>query len=461
MLHTKQEPQNLQTEQHIQDFIQDKLLQSKQNKNKFDLDDQISIHSHMISKTTHFESIPLLSCADQLQIKHCRNQITFDTLVQKYLEDPTQDHFMKTEMLKYLNLSKKRLQYAQTNGTTCSAICTRCLQLFANEHKVQKHQNREKKHCTTAQFLLKVISCSPIFKALIMSSNTKIENFTNYNFLIYSLSTNPTFQPMVETTKQGISGQLVLAVAQQFAALTPNMILHFVEDIPVTYQDIHRFLSGISFDISHPSAKYFESFNAQNKWIEGTHIEMIRTLIYSHGFFTNNNKTKPILITPSFYPLICTHTFDACRWLKSCLRKQHLMIDNQILPSTFLVPANIDENTHWILIYTNISTKTFFPINPYHPFNPNKNDIEVGMKIAASFSAFFKLGQLTYEAPAIVYNFPSQHDTYNCGIYVIIYSLAFLEENSNVKEKLHKHSIDAFRLIIVAWLMTKAIPYLP
>ena len=55
----------------------------------------------------------------------------------------------------------------------------------------------------------------------------------------------------------------------------------------------------------------------------------------------------------------------------------------------------MDENTHWILIYINVKTKSFFPINPYHPLNPNKNDVEVGMKIAASFSVCLKLEKLT------------------------------------------------------------------
>ena len=64
-----------------------------------------------------------------------------------------------------------------------------------------------------------------------MSRNVGIQNLDNYDFLIYTLSANPTFLPMVETKAQGISGNLVLAVAQNFATLTPNMTIHFVEDI--------------------------------------------------------------------------------------------------------------------------------------------------------------------------------------------------------------------------------------
>ena len=95
------------------------------------------------------------------------------------------------------------------------------------------------------------------------------------------------------------------------------MIMHFIEDIPVTYEDIHRFLSGITFNVIHPSAKYCESLNAQNKWIEGTNIEMIRTLLYSNRFFfTDNEEPKPILIIPSFCTLMCANALDACNRLE-------------------------------------------------------------------------------------------------------------------------------------------------
>ena len=113
------------------------------------------------------------------------------------------------------------------------------------------------------------------------------------------------------------------------------------------------------------------------------------------------------------------------------------------------------ENTHWNLIYINIKTNSFFPINPYHHLNPNKNAVEIGMNITASFSVCFKREQITCEAPATVKNFPSQSDTQNCGIYVILFSLALFERNLNSKEKMYQYSIDAYGLIKTAWLMTK------
>ena len=46
-------------------------------------------------------------------------------------------------------------------------------------------------------------------------------------------------------------------------------IQHFLGDMPVTYEDIHRILSGIVFDITDPTALSFESFQAGDNWIEG------------------------------------------------------------------------------------------------------------------------------------------------------------------------------------------------
>ena len=195
--------------------------------------------------------------------------------------------------------------------------------------------------------------------------------------------------------------QLVLAVAQQFHVMQSETILHFIGDIPVTYEDIHRILSGITFDITDPTAVSLESFRADDDWFEGNQIEMIRALLYEDGFFTENGELKPVMITPSFYTLLYSDTFDACSWLKSCFRSLNLVIEEQLLPCTCLIPANVGGNTHWILIHVDIQKKTFFPINPYHPSTPNTNDIEVGERIALCFSSYFRLQPLICEAPPL------------------------------------------------------------
>jgi hypothetical protein len=325
---------------------------------------------------------------------------------------------------------------------------------------VQQHQQKEKKHCTAAQFLLKVISCYPKSKTFIQAMDTGIHNLSIFDFLVYALSANPTYLPMVESKPIGISGQLVLAVAQQFHIMQPQSILHFIGDMPVTYEDIHRVLSGIMFDITDPTANSFESFQAGDNWIEGNQIEMIRALLYEDGFYTENGELKPVMITPSFYTFLCSDTFDACSWLKSCFRRLNLLIEEQLLPCECLIPANIGGNSHWILIHVDIQRQTYFPINPYHPSTPNTNDIEVGERIASCFSSYFSLQPLICEAPSIIFNLPIQEvsDTSNCGVFVILYCLAFFERPIEAKDILMKFSIQEFRLIIAAWLLTKTIP---
>jgi hypothetical protein len=213
----------------------------------------ISSHVHSISKTSVLQEIPLLVSVSEFPLKSKFTHNSFDEIVESYLEDHPACPY-KSEMLKFLNLSKKRFQYAETKDISCSSICKKCLQFFANENKVQQHQTREKKHCTAAQFILKVISCYPKYKTYIQAMESGIQSLSAFDFLVYALSANPTCLPMVESKPTGISGQLVLAVAQQFHVMQPETILHFIGDIPVTYEDIHRILSGVTFDITDPTA---------------------------------------------------------------------------------------------------------------------------------------------------------------------------------------------------------------
>ena len=245
-----------------------------------------------------------------------------------YLQFPPKKVSLTFHLMISLKTTSKIIQNANTLGTSCSSICKKCLQFFANEHKVQQHQQKEKKHCTAAQFLLKVISCYPKYKTFIQAMDTGIQNLSIFDFLVYALSANPTYLPMVESKPIGISGQLVLAVAQQFHIMQPQSILHFIGDMPVTYEDIHRVLSGIMFDITDPTANSFESFRAGDNWIEGNQIEMIRALLYEDRFYTENGELKPVMITPSFYTILCSDTFDACSWLKSCFRRLNLLIES-------------------------------------------------------------------------------------------------------------------------------------
>ena len=65
-IHTKHEIKDLQTEQGIHNFIQDKLEQSKRKQNKSISDNEIPINSHTTPKTMCFENHSLLSYADKL-----------------------------------------------------------------------------------------------------------------------------------------------------------------------------------------------------------------------------------------------------------------------------------------------------------------------------------------------------------------------------------------------------------
>ena len=59
--------------------------------------------------------------------------------------------------------------------------------------------------------------------------------------------------------------------------------------------------------------------------------------------------------------------------------------------------------------------------------------------------------------PAIIDQFPIQvQETINCGIFVVVFCLAFFESNSqSISEFL---TIDEYRFLMVVWLLTKSTP---
>ena len=63
----KTQTKDLQTEQRIHNFIQDKLEQSKQKENKCIPDNEMPIYSHTTSKSVYFENHSSLSHVNQLQ----------------------------------------------------------------------------------------------------------------------------------------------------------------------------------------------------------------------------------------------------------------------------------------------------------------------------------------------------------------------------------------------------------
>ena len=123
-----------------------------------------------------------------------------------------------------------------------------------------------------------------------------------------------------------------------------------------------------------------------------------------------------------------------------------------------LIPAYI-ENNHWILIVINVWDYTFFPINPYHPTEPQQGDFDRYNIIIVSDSQEFTLPALHPSMPAIIDQFPIQiQETINCGIFVVVFCLAFFESNSqSISEFL---TIDEYRFLMVVWLLTKSKPSL-
>ena len=195
-------------------------------------------------------------------------------------------------------------------------------------------------------------------------------------------------------------------------------------------------------------------------WIQGVHIDMLRELIYKDGnlFDDMTGKIKHILLTPSLFTYLCSDSIDTEAYLRNTLRNNEVYVEQQLIAENFLVPVNLS-NTHWILIALSTQRLTFCVLNPYHPQQPSAQDIEIGQKVASFFSETFGFSDFLLEPSLHVKNFPIQqkNDSINCGVYIMMYALAFIDELSNISTHI-PFSVEEFRILLAAWFLTKSKP---
>jgi hypothetical protein len=133
------------------------------------------------------------------------------------------------------------------------------------------------------------------------------------------------------------------------------------------------------------------------------------------------------------------------------------VIDSQLQFTTLLIPHHV-ANNHWVLLHMDLLSRTFFPINPYRPTAPHQGDIERSTQVVGSIAKAFGFAELQLFMPEKVCSFPRQKvsDTINCGLFVALYTLAFLEQ----EEPLHFLSINEYRFLFAIWLLTETQPSL-
>jgi hypothetical protein len=271
---------------------------------------------------------------------------------------------------------------------------------------------------------------------------------------------------MLISSETGISGKLFSSVGEIYSKIKSGSSKLFIGRMEVTFGILHRLLSGIRFHPTHESTLVFRSsiFKPGNSWVTGEHIEMLIQLMYKkpHGYFFPDQKSKPVLLSPSFY----TYNFsganeeDAVYYLRAFARINHLSVPdtNKLICDILLVPVNLDNN-HWLLIVIWCQALAFTILNPVHPTQPTQKEISIGHRVTAVVQEAFMLGAFEYVHLDVGSRFPIQRDGFNCGIFIIIYALRIIFNIVDIQW--HQTYLDdpsAVRLLMTAWLLTQKEP---
>jgi hypothetical protein len=105
-----------------------------------------------------------------------------------------------------------------------------------------------------------------------------------------------------------------------------------------------------------------------------------------------------------------------------------------------------------------ICYQELFPHQPISSDCASSRDIERSTQVVGSIAKAFGFAELQLFMPEKVCSFPRQKvsDTINCGLFVALYTLAFLEQ----EEPLHFLSINEYRFLFAIWLLTETQPSL-
>jgi len=413
---------------------------------------------------------------------------SFENLLTKYKDDSRLTASQQETACHLLFLSRKREGLAQSQGKICSFLCPKCDLKFVSATSVQAHQTQARykpvclQACQLREFLLKLESQQHSFEQSKQdNSNGLTSNFWDSVQLSLS-SIQETAQeelPILQTPDYeyqlqrfcanwkthslffnalGLSGSLLTLLMDLLNTIPPQcqLALSKIGSCTVTLKMISQLISGITFHPEHASFHFYISrfYSSDESWFENDHLECILGLLYTEGYFDSEGRSYPLVLTPSFYPLLLSDVLHCMEWFKTQLLKMNLLVDDGIIVNELLVPV-CASNAHWILLHFNFVECTFFPINPCHPTDPNDIDYERCSLVVESLCNTFKLPNIRMQMPPLAQSFPTQTDDNNCGIFITMYCLAFIQGISQPFL-----SVDEYRLLIAIWLLTKSKPSL-
>ena len=201
-------------------------------------------------------------------------------------------------------------------------------------------------------------------------------------------------------------------------------------------------------------------FDESKAWLEDAHMEIFRLLLQEndHSIAVSNPSIGPLMITSQLFKefTVFEEKSSVLQGLKNKLMLQGIFKTGKLLCSHLFIPVNI-RNQHWILLFIDCQRLAFCPINPFSPLSPQQGNLDLITPFLTVFVTEFGLSSLILEVPSFVKRFPTQKDAFNCGVYVLMYMLAFLEPEILGNDMI-PYSAMQFRVLMSAWFLTKSKP---
>jgi hypothetical protein len=420
-------------------------------------------------------------------IKPVHTEISTEELMNTYFRHPDVPSDMKQTIKALLDLARRRTKESKCDISNMKS-CPSCFQKFNSETSIERHQrfkNQCKKAYEARRFLLNLqekempketnaCSESKSTEASFVSNNDtttldptlgalrgRAGSFQHCTDSRYTLGAAG--ECVLKKTEEGVSlcnnmhgvfGSMVKYIGIQMRRENFNNEFVTCGKIKIQFNLLLALVKGTKFDFSHESTQDFQqpeySFSSgEPSYLYGDHIDRFISMIHAETLsLYQHDSSIPICITEAFYRQLQTDRSSAMNWFHSIISEFNSFADQELRLEKVLFPI-YQANRHFVLVEVDFKQKTFCPINPFFPTQPDINDILVGEKIVDEISKEFGFNRFTLLIKD--YELPAQVDGFNCGVFTILYMISLTLGRNRINN--FERSIDEYRILLLFWLL--------
>ena len=195
-------------------------------------------------------------------------------------------------------------------------------------------------------------------------------------------------------------------------------------------------------------------------WQNDTTISLVSILLNRHY------GERKVVCFNSFLVIKITkvagHISNPCKetamsWIRKQLRLLGGLGLDGIEADKLLIPFN-SNNSHWILFVVDLTQRTAYAVDPYTPNKASKENVRITNEIVKLLLSMpdlklKKKGIKVQERNKLT--LPSQHDGYNCGVFVCLYMALIVFDTF---PHLTTEAVPKYRAFIAYWILHKFLP---